>query len=62
MMKTKPKISLGSAVQSIVSLTSSLMTNKLTIVAKVFLSTLIFLLQIISMHLPYFKIDILISY
>ena len=36
---------LGPVVQSIVSLTSSLMTNLLTVVAKVFSNTLIFLLQ-----------------
>ena len=35
----------GSVVQSIISLTSSLMTNSLTVVAKVFSNTLIFLLQ-----------------
>ena len=35
----------GPAVQSIVSLTSSIMTNLLTVVAKVFLNILIFLLQ-----------------
>ena len=35
----------GTVVQSIVSLTSSLMTNLLTVVAEVFSNTLIFLLQ-----------------
>ena len=35
----------GPVVQSFVSLTSSLMTNSLTVVAKVFSNTLIFLLQ-----------------
>ena len=33
----------GPVIQSIVSLTSSLMTNSLTVVAKVFLNTVIFL-------------------
>ena len=37
--------SLGSVVHSIVSLTSSLMTNTLTVVAKIFSKTLIDLLQ-----------------
>ena len=36
---------LGPAVQSIISLTSLLMTNLYTVVAKVFSNTLIFLLQ-----------------
>ena len=57
----------GPVVQSIVSLTSLLMTNLLTVVAKVFSNTLIFLLQNceqllqckISVYLPYFKIEIL---
>ena len=35
----------GTVVQSIVSLTSSLMTNSFTVVAKVFLNKLIILLQ-----------------
>ena len=35
----------GPVVQSIVSLTISLMTNSLTVVAEVFINTLIFLLQ-----------------
>ena len=38
-------------VQSIVSLTSSLMTNSLTVVAKVFSNTLIFLLQNVMQNL-----------
>ena len=58
----------GPLVQSIVSLTSSLMTNSLTFVVVVFSNTLIFLMQKnvssfcnhnfqqkISMYLPYFK-------
>ena len=60
----------GPVVQSIVSLRSLLMTNLLTVVAKVFSNTLIFLLQKMqkllkffqqkkSMYLPYFKIEIL---
>ena len=36
---------LDPVVQSIVGLTGSLMTNSLTVVAKVFLNTLIFMLQ-----------------
>ena len=36
---------LGPVVQSIVSLTSSLMTNSLTVVAKVFSNALVLLLQ-----------------
>ena len=56
----------GPVVQSIVNLTSLLMTNLLTVVAKVFSNTLIFLLQKlltffqqkISVYLPYFKIEI----
>ena len=60
-------------VQSLVSLTNSLMTNFLTVVAKVFSNTLIFLLQKfeklptfiqqkISMYLTYFKIEMLTSH
>ena len=40
----------GPVVQSIVSLTSSLMTKVLTVVAKVFSNTLIFLLQKFLQH------------
>ena len=36
---------LGPVVQSVISLTSLLMTNSLTVVAKVFSNTLIFVLQ-----------------
>ena len=39
---------LGTVVQSIVSLTSSLVTNSLIVVAKVFSDTLIILLQTVS--------------
>ena len=42
-----PKL-LDPVVQSIVSLTNSLVTNSLTIVAKVFSDTLIFLLQMLA--------------
>ena len=56
----------GQVVQSIVNLTSFLMTNSLIVVAKEFLVKLIFLLQKllsflqqkISMYLPYFKTEI----
>ena len=44
-LKAYKSISLGSVVQSIISLTSSLITNSFTVVAKVFSNTLIFLLQ-----------------
>ena len=44
------------------SLTSLLMANPLNVVAKVFSNTLIFLLQKLLMYLPYFKIEILMSY
>ena len=43
----------GPGVQSIVSLTSSLMTNLLTVVAKVFSNTLIFLLPKFEVLLQY---------
>ena len=61
-------IELDPVVQSIISLTNLLMTNPLTVVAKVFLNTLIFLQRLltffqqkISMYLPYFKTKILSS-
>ena len=65
---------MGPVFQSIVNLTSSLMTNSLTVVAKVISNTLIFLLQKCcshffskkkkkkkSMYLPYFRIEIVTS-
>ena len=74
MSSTKTATYLCPVVQSIVSLSSSLMTNSLTVVSKVFSNTLIFLLQNvmqklltffqqrISMYLPYFKTEILTSF
>ena len=75
-----PEKTQGSAVQSIIGLTSSLMKNLLTVVAKVFSyisyidifavkmwvafalqKLLTFLQQKISMYLPYFKTEILMS-
>ena len=41
----------GPVVQSIISFTNSLMTNSLTVVAKVFSNTLIFLLQKCATHI-----------
>ena len=38
------------------------MTNSLTVVAKIFSNTLQFLLQKMSIYLPYFKIEILTSH
>ena len=63
----------GTVVQSIISLMSLLMTNLLTVVAKVFSNTLYidifaamqklptFIQQTVSVYLPYFKIEILTS-
>ena len=58
----------GPVVQSIIGLKSLLMTNSLTVVAKVFSNTMIFACKSysnfaakISMYLPYFKIEILMS-
>ena len=65
----------GPVVKSFVSLPSSLMTDKLTVIAKVLSNTLMFLLQICAMqklltffsakisisYLPYFKIEIFTS-
>ena len=53
---------LSPVVESIVSFTSLLMTNSLTVVAKVFSNTLIFFQQKTSMYLAYFKIEILTSH
>ena len=64
---------LGPVVQSIVSLTCSVMTNWLTVVAKVFTNVLMFCCKNVNsfckathtfsakilMYLPYFKIEIL---
>ena len=55
-------VSLKIVLSLFISLTSLLMANPLTVVAKVFSNTLIFLLQKLLMYLPYFKIEILMSY
>ena len=68
-----PYFNQGPVVQSIVSLTNSLIASSLAVIAKVFLNILIFCCKNvgikathifaakISIYLPYFKIDILTS-